>query len=161
MRFSSYQIHHIMQVYVDKLSNGKDRKERSCEENLPSGDGEHVPKADSKIIAERIIKDITGRIDDICKSGIEPKQQTLTPLQGAWLANEPQKEIIPNGLRFSADNSRELQTSEFNPALGMRKDKDKAIRENKNYFYNVIDKSGKKISREISLNDSEFLIKNL
>jgi len=150
-----------MQVYVDKLSNGEDKKERFCEENLPPSDGGPVSKADSKIIAERIIKDITGRIDDICKSGIEPKQQAITPLQGAWLANEPQKEIIANGRRFSDDCSREPQTSEFNPALGMYKDKDKEIRENKNYVYNVIDKSGKKISREISLNDSEFLIKNL
>ena len=150
-----------MQVYVDKLSNGEDKKERSCEGNLPSGNGEPVSKADSQIIGERIIKDITGRIDDICKSGIEPKQQAPIPLQGAWLANEPKKETITSGRRFHADCSRELQTSEFEPVSGIYKDEDKAIRENKNYVYNVIDKSGKKISREISLNDSEFLIKNL
>jgi len=150
-----------MQVYVDKLSNGEDKKERSCEENLPSVNGETVSKADSQIISERIIKDITGRINDICKSGIEPKQQVLKPLQGAWLAKDSKNEAITNGRRLSTDCSRELQTSELKPASGMYEDKDKVIRENKNYVYNAIDKNGKKISREISLNDSEFLIKNL
>jgi len=150
-----------MQVYVDKLSNGEDKKERFCGGNLPSGNGEPVSKADSQKIAERIIKGITGRINDICKSGIEPKQQELTPLQGAWLANDSKNETITNGRRLSTDCSRELQTSGLKPASGMFEDKDKAIRENKNYVYNVIDKSGKKVSREISLNDSEFLVKNL
>jgi hypothetical protein len=160
MRFSSYQIHYIMQVYVDKLSNGEDKKERLHEGNMPSGNGGPVSKAGSQIIADRIINDITGRIDDICKSGIEQKQQVPTPLQGAWLANEPKKETIPNGRDFSADYSREIQTSGLETASGIYKDKDKATRENKNYVYNVIDKSGKKVSREISLNDSEFFIKN-
>ncbi len=123
MRFSSYQIHHIMQVYADKLSNGEDKKERFREGNLPSGDGNPVSKADSQIIAERIIKDMTGRLNNICNSGI--------------------------------------QISEFEPASGINKDKDKSIRENKNFVFNIIDESGKKISLEISLKDSEFLIKNL
>ncbi|MFO7666347.1 MAG: hypothetical protein R6V76_07005 [Desulfobacterales bacterium] len=160
MRFSSYQIHQIMQVYVDKLSNGKDRKELSCEVNPPSGNGEPVSKADSHIIAERIIKDITGRIDDICKSAIEPQQHAPTPLQGAWLANETERDTLANFRRFSADCGNGLQTGR-EPASGIYKGKDKAITENKNYVYNIIDESGKKISREISLIDSEFLIKNL
>jgi hypothetical protein len=112
-----------MQVYADKLSNGEDKKERFREGNLPSGDGNPVSKADSQIIAERIIKDMTGRLNNICNSGI--------------------------------------QISEFEPASGINKDKDKSIRENKNFVFNIIDESGKKISLEISLKDSEFLIKNL
>jgi len=147
MQLSSYQIHHIIQVYVDKLSNGEDKKERFCEENLPSSNGEHVSKADGWIIAERIINDITGRIKDICNSGIEPIQQ----------ASESKKETISNDRKFSADCCGELQTSELKPASGMNKDKDKSIRENKNYVYNIIDKSGKKVSREISLNDSDWM----
>ena len=123
MRFSSYQIHHIIQVYADKLSNGEDKKERFRERNLPSGNSGPVSKAGSQIITERIIMDITGRINDICNSGI--------------------------------------QISEFEPESGIKKDKDKSIRENKNFVFNVIDESGKKISLEISLKDSEFLMKNI
>ncbi len=123
MRFSSYQIHHIMQVYAEKLSSGEDKKERLREENLHSGNDKHISKAGSKIIAERIIKDITGRINDICNSGI--------------------------------------QISEIEPAPLINKDNDKVIRENNKYIFNIIDESGEKVSREISLKDYEFLIKNL
>ena len=147
MRLSSYQIHHIIQVYVDKLSNGKDKKEPFCEENLPSSSNGHVSKTDGRIIAERIINDITGRISDICNSGIEPKQK----------AGESKKETISNDRKFSADCGGEPQESELKPSSGINKDKGKSIRENKNYLYNFIDKSGKKVSREISLNDSDWM----
>lgn len=151
-------MHHIMQVYADKLNNGKNKKEQPSEENLTSGNDEPVSKADSQVISERIIKDITGRINNICKTGIEPKTQALNPLQGAWLTNEPKKETIASDLRFPVYSNRELQTSGLEPASGMCKDKE--ISENKKYVYNAIDNSGKKVSREISLIDSGFLIKN-
>ncbi len=147
MRLSSYQIHHIIQVYVDKLSNGEDKKEQFCGVNLPSRNGEHVSQADGRIIAERIINDITGRINDICNSGIETEPQS----------SESKKETISNDRKFSADCGGELQASELEPASGINNDKDRSIRENKNYVYNFIDKSGKKISREISLNDSDWM----
>lgn len=140
MRLSSYQIHHIIQVYVDKLSNGEDKKEQFCEVNLPSRNGEHVSQADGRIIAERIINDITGRINDICNSGIESKPQS----------SESKKETISDDRKFSADCGGKLQTSELEPASGINK-------ENKNYVYNFIDKSGKKVSREISLNYSDWM----
>ncbi|RPJ18615.1 MAG: hypothetical protein EHM30_00175 [Desulfobacteraceae bacterium] len=144
MRFSSYQIHHIMQVYIDKLSSGEDTKKAFQEEN-----GNTVSEADSRIIAERIINDITGRINNICISGSEPKKR----------AGIFDKDTIPNDGRFRTGCGGAFLTSEIEPASAAGKDIEKTIGEKRNYVYNYIDESGEKKSREISLSDSGFLIK--
>ena len=153
MRFSSYQIHHIIQVYIDKLSSGEGKTELFSKGNLPSDNGNPVSKADSQIIAERITKDISDRINDICKNGIVPKQFARSNLPEAVSAGELKKETIP----AACIGELQISGSEPGPVIN----KDKSVREDKNYVYNTIDESGKMISREISLKDSGFLMKNL
>ena len=153
MRFSSYQIHHIIQVYIDKLSSGEGKTELFSKGNLPSDNGNPVSKADSQIIAERITKDISDRINDICKNGIVPKQFARSNLPEAVSAGELKKETIP----AACIGELQISGSEPGPVIN----KDKSVREDKNYVYNTIDESGKMITREISLKDSGFLMKNL
>jgi hypothetical protein len=122
MRFSSYQICHIMQVYKDKLCSGEDKKELFCGGKLPSGKDKPLSESESHLIAERIIRDIRERINDTCAGGIEQK------------------------------------ISGIEPGPETDKDKYKPANEN-NFIYKTIGESGKIISREITLNYSEFLIK--
>lgn len=151
MRFSSYQIHHIMQVYIDKLSNEEDKKKALKEESLDSDTGKAFSKAESPIISERIVESITGRISNICSSG-------------AGLDRSESKfnaKIVPGDRRPCAGCGGAFLTSGMEPEAAAQKDKETAVGENRNYVYNYIDESGKKISREISLSDSGFLIKKI
>jgi hypothetical protein len=151
MRFSSYQIHHIMQVYIDKLSNGEDKKKLLKEEDPDPDTGNAFSKAGSPIISNRIIRDITGRINNICISGSEPEKTAVGF----------DKDSLQNKETLCAGCGGAFLTSGIEPESAAYKDKEKAIGENRNYVYNYIDESGKKISREISLSDSGFLIKKI
>jgi len=139
-----------MQVYIDKLSNGGDKIEQSHEGNPPSC--RTVSRADSQIIAERIIKDIVDRINNICKSDIGPKQYANSNLSEADSASELKKETISG----SCNGSLRISGTEPAPEIY----KNKSIREDNNYIYNTIDENGKLISREISLKHADFIIKN-